>query len=179
MTPWPLIGRLAAIVAVATTVTTVAYTAHGAVHPSERARAQAPAAARPTGEAPTGTGEVRHLDPALYHAFVVAQRDAATAGVDLRITSGWRSHAEQAALFAAAVQKYGSAAAASHWVLPAGQSDHERGLAIDVGPPAGAAWLDVHGVHYGLCRRYANEPWHFELLAPALGQQCPAMKPYA
>jgi D-alanyl-D-alanine carboxypeptidase len=150
------------------------YTAHGA-----GLRPIGSESALPRGVAPTGSGDVRHLDPALHHAFLVAQRDAAAAGIELRITSGWRSHAEQAALFDAAVRKYGSREAASHWVLPPGQSDHERGLAIDVGPAAGAAWLDVHGVHYGLCRRYANEPWHFELLAPARGQRCPAMQPFA
>src|SRR4051794_32703831 len=133
----------------------------------------------PTGVAPTGTGNVSHLDSALRHAFAVARRDAALQGVDLHITSGWRSHAEQAALYAAAIRKYGSAAEASHWVLPPGRSAHERGAAIDVGPSEGAAWLDAHGVHYGLCRRYLNEPWHFELLAPALGQQCPPLQPYA
>ena len=63
--------------------------------------------------------------------------------------------------------------------LPPGHAAHERGEAIDVGPPDGAAWLDVHGVHYGLCRRYANEAWHFELLAPAIDQQCPPLEPYA
>jgi len=133
----------------------------------------------PVGVAPTGNGDVRHLDPALRHAFAVARRDAAAQGIEMSITSGWRSHAEQAALFAAAVRNYRSAAAASHWVLPPGQSAHERGAAIDVGPAEGAAWLDAHGVHYGLCRRYQNEPWHFELLAPALGQSCPALEPYA
>jgi zinc D-Ala-D-Ala carboxypeptidase len=164
---------------VAAAVASAGYAAHGAgVRPLEGASTPGPAAP-PVGVAPTGTGNVSHLDPALRHAFAVARRDAAAEGIEMRITSGWRSHAEQAALFAAAVRKYGSAAEASHWVLPAGESEHERGLAIDVGPAAGAAWLDAHGVHYGLCRRYQNEPWHFELLAPALGQSCPAMEPFA
>src|SRR3954468_22101907 len=133
----------------------------------------------PRGVAPTGTGDVSHLDPALRHAFAVARHDAAAQGIEMSITSGWRSHAEQTTLFAAAVRKYGSAVGASHWVLPPGHSAHERGAAIDVGPAEGAAWLDAHGVHYGLCRRCQNEPWHFELLAPALGQSCPTLEPYA
>ena len=170
--------RFAAVCAVVAIAGYATYAAHGAavaqIHPTSPL-----AASPPAGVAPTGTGNVRHLDPALRHAFEVARRDAAAQGVELHITSGWRSHAEQAELFAAAVKKYGSAEAASHWVLPPGQSAHERGKAIDVGPPQGAAWLDEHGVHYGLCRRYANEAWHFELLAPALGQRCPPLEPFA
>src|SRR4051794_22795053 len=161
------------------TVVSAAYAAHGVA--LRQAGGDSRAQTRPpvTGVAPTGNGDVRRLDPALRHAFVVARHDARLQGIDLHVTSGWRSHEEQAALFAAAVQKYGSPAAASHWVLPAGESAHERGAAIDVGPAEGAAWLDAHGVHYGLCRRYQNEPWHFELLAPALGQPCPALEPHA
>ena len=171
-------GLVVAVLALAGVAAAAGYAAHGAgLRPLVVAGTES--GTRPRAVAPTGTGNVHHLDRALYHAFLVAQRDAAAAGVELRITSGWRSHAEQAALFDAAVRKYGSTAAASHWVLPPGKSDHERGLAIDVGPAAGAAWLDAHGVHYGLCQRYANEPWHFELLAPALGQRCPAMEPFA
>ena len=100
-------------------------------------------------------------------------------GVELHVTSGWRSRAEQQQLFEAAVATYGSAAKARRWVLPPGESEHVRGGAVDVGPPAAAAWLEQHGVRYGLCRRYANEPWHFELLAPAKGQPCPALQPHA
>jgi zinc D-Ala-D-Ala carboxypeptidase len=169
---------VAACVAVAA-VASAGYAAYGAGLRPLGGVSRTQHVAPPTGVAPTGTGNVSRLDPALRHAFAVARRDAASQGIELTITSGWRSHAEQAALFAAAIRKYGSAAEASHWVLPAGESDHERGLAIDVGPAAGAAWLDANGVHYGLCRRYQNEPWHFELLAPALGQACPALEPYA
>lgn len=171
--------RLLVVCAAGAIVAMAAYAAQGSAVEQVRGAARPGATQPPMGVAPTGVGNAGHLDPALRHAFAVAQRDAAADGVELRITSGWRSHAEQAALFAAAVKKYGSAQAASHWVLPPGQSKHERGEAIDVGPPAGAAWLDQHGVHYGLCRRYANESWHFELLAPELGQQCPPLEPFA
>jgi hypothetical protein len=173
-------SRVAITCGVGVAALSIAYAAHGAAaHPAHGAALAHQTRPGPvaTGEAPTGAVGTKGLQPALRHAFAAARRDAAAAGVALSITSGWRSHYEQAALFAAAVQKYGSAEAAGHWVLPPGESAHERGEAIDVGPPSGAAWLDVHGVHYGLCRRYANEPWHFELLAPAVGQPCPALEP--
>ena len=133
----------------------------------------------PLGVAPTGTASTEGLTPALARAVRRASAAAAEQGVEVRVTSGHRTRAHQSRLFRDAVRKYGSERAASAWVLPPGQSEHERGRAVDIGPESGAAWLDEHGVRYGLCRRYDNEPWHFELLAPARGQRCPAQEPQA
>ena len=119
------------------------------------------------------------IDPALSRAFSKARTAALKAGLDLQVTSGFRSVATQQALYDDARAKYGSAETARRWVLPPAESNHVKGLAIDVGPRAAAAWLETHGVHYGLCRRYVNEWWHFERLAPAIGQQCPALEPFA
>jgi len=119
------------------------------------------------------------IDPALSRALGKAQIAARTAGLDLQVTSGFRSAATQQRLYDQAIARYGSPERARHWVLPPAESAHVKGLAVDVGPPAAAAWLGKHGVRYGLCRRYVNEGWHFERLAPAIGQQCPAMEPSA
>jgi LAS superfamily LD-carboxypeptidase LdcB len=124
-------------------------------------------------------GGADQLSPAVVRAFTKAQGAAAAEGVTVTITSGWRSAADQQRLYQEAIAKYGSPEEARHWVLPPNESAHVRGEAIDVGPPAGAAWLAEHGVRFGLCQAYANEAWHFELLAPALGQECPAMRPHA
>jgi D-alanyl-D-alanine carboxypeptidase len=123
-----------------------------------------------------GTGG---LEPALTQAFNRARTAALAAGLDLRVNSGLRSAAEQQRLYDDAIAKYGSPAKARRWVLPPAESSHVKGLAIDVGPPAAATWLEKYGVRYGLCRRYVNEWWHFERLAPAIGQRCPALEPYA
>src|SRR5450631_645271 len=123
-----------------------------------------------------GTGG---LEPALAQAFNRARTAALAAGLDLRVNSGLRSAAEQQRLYDDAIAKYGSPAKARRWVLPPAESSHVKGLAIDVGPPAAATWLEKYGVRYGLCRRYVNEWWHFERLAPAIGQRCPALEPYA
>ena len=119
------------------------------------------------------------IDPSLSRAINKAQIAARAAGLDLQVTSGFRSATTQQRLYDQAIAKYGSPQTARHWVLPPAESAHVSGLAVDVGPPEAAAWLDTHGVHFGLCRRYVNESWHFERLAPAIGQQCPAMEPYA
>lgn len=133
----------------------------------------------PAPTVPTGQGDTRHLTPAMARAVRRATREAARSGIFLEVTSGWRSRQHQADLFDAAVAKYGSERSAGRWVLPPGQSEHERGRAIDVGPAEAAAWLEEHGARFGLCRRYDNEPWHFELLARARGSTCPPRTPHA
>lgn len=137
------------------------------------------AAADLTGTAPEGVGDTQGLQPAVLRAFDRAAAAAAADGVELRITSGWRSAEHQQQLYEAAVAKYGSPERARRWVLPPAESEHVQGLAIDVGPREGASWLAHNGVRFGLCRRYDNEPWHFERLAPAKGSVCPLREPHA
>jgi len=146
---------------------------------SEKAAADQAAADIRAAKAAQPPPGLEGLQPALARAFTSARVAALAAGLDLRINSGFRTAATQQRLYDDAVAKYGSPAKARPWVLPPAESDHVKGLAIDVAPASGAAWLEKHGVSYGLCRRYVNEWWHFELLAPALGQRCPAMEPYA
>lgn len=119
------------------------------------------------------------IDPALSRALGKARTAARTAGLELQVTSGFRSAATQQRLYDGAIAKYGTPQEARRWVLPPTESAHVNGLAVDVGPRAAAAWLENHGVRYGLCRRYVNEWWHFERLAPAIGQPCPPLEPYA
>jgi hypothetical protein len=128
-------------------------------------------------ESVTATGGVLELHPLLAARFEAARISAASQGVALYITSGFRSQERQSELFAEALQKYGSESEAAKWVLPAQFSHHPDGLAIDVNypkDPDGAKWLEENGARFGLCRVYANEWWHFEgVIAP--GQICPAM----
>jgi hypothetical protein len=53
-------------------------------------------------------------------------------------------------------------------------SPHVAGEAVDIGPVDASSWLARHGSAYGLCRIYANEPWHFELRPAAVDHGCPA-----
>jgi len=120
---------------------------------------------------------VNQLNPFLEVRFLAAQAAAKKEGIRLEITSGYRSLARQTTLFKAAVKKYGSEEAASHWVLPPTASHHPMGLAIDVNYPSDSTstlWLEKNGFTYGLCRAYVNEWWHFEGLS-APGQPCPPM----
>lgn len=121
---------------------------------------------------------VNRLDPALLNALERATRAAATDGVTVGLTSGWRSPAFQQRLFDDAVVTYGSAAAASQYVASPQVSKHVIGKAVDVGPAAADSWLIRNGAAYGLCQIYANEIWHFEL-ASDYGGACPPLRPNA
>lgn len=131
-----------------------------------------------TGDDPPAPREVTGLDPELVARFEAAWALAAADGIELRITSGWRSADEQQALVDQAVARYGSEAEAHRWVLPPEVSAHVQGLAIDVGPTEGVLWLGDRQQETGLCRTYANESWHFELTGP-LGDPCPEPWPDA
>ena len=135
----------------------------------------------PLTEITDARGEAAELHPLLVTRFSVAQSFARADGVELSLTSGFRSLTRQQILFEAAVRKYGSESEAAKWVLPPKFSKHPRGLAIDVNYPDGrteALWLERNGSRFGLCRVYANEWWHFEgVIAP--GQACPEPAPNA
>ena len=126
----------------------------------------------PSGAPQAATG----LDPELQRRFDTARAAAAADGVELTLTSGWRSAADQQALVDDAIEKHGSLQEARRWVLPPESSAHVQGRAIDVGPTDGALWLGEHGFELGLCRTYANELWHFEMLTDGAAG-CPEMYP--
>lgn len=132
-------------------------------------------------ESATVSGTVNTIHPLLQARFDAAKLTAAQEGINLYMTSGFRSEGRQAILFADAIRKYGSESEAAKWVLPPQFSHHPDGLAIDVNYPGdrvGAKWLELNGSRFGLCRVYANEWWHFEgVIAP--GEPCPAMAPNA
>ena len=135
----------------------------------------------PLVEITDSNGEAEALHPLLTARFSVAQSFARADGVELLLTSGFRSLARQQMLFEREVAIRGSESEAAKWVLPPDSSNHPRGLAIDVNYPNGRAealWLERNGYRFGLCRVYANEWWHFEgVIAP--GQACPEPAPNA
>jgi Transglycosylase SLT domain/D-alanyl-D-alanine carboxypeptidase len=75
------------------------------------------------------------------------------AGLALAITSGYRSDAEQARLWAANPDP--------KWVAPPGTSLHRYATELDLGPPSAYGWLAANSERFGFIRRYSWEPWHF------------------
>ena len=118
------------------------------------------------------------MDPALLTALQNATRAAQAQGVDIRVSSGWRSKGFQQRLFDDGVRTYGSVAAAAQFVATPDTSKHVLGQAVDVAPPEADHWLIANGRQFGLCQIYANEIWHFELAVDPQGN-CPPLRPNA
>ncbi|WP_297540373.1 D,D-peptidase/D,D-carboxypeptidase VanY-N [Amycolatopsis sp.] len=111
------------------------------------------------------------LDRAARIAFTEARAEAFWRdGQLIGLTSGHRDAAEQHRMFADEVRRTGSVDAARTHVLPAEESTHVRGIAMDVRPTEGARWLEVHGDRHDLYRRYDNEWWHFEFRPDCEGE---------
>ncbi|TIW56676.1 MAG: hypothetical protein E5V54_11185 [Mesorhizobium sp.] len=98
----------------------------------------------------------------------------------LGIYSGYRSPQRQAELFAGAVAKYGSAAAARKWVAPPGHSKHNEGMAVDLSyngqslshaPQDVIDWVHENAGKYGLYFPMKYEPWHIEPMGSRGGAQ--------
>ena len=120
---------------------------------------------------------IANLDPALLQALRAAATDAAADGIEFSVSSGWRSPEYQNQLLREAISTYGSEAEAARWVASADASAHVSGDAVDIGPFDATVWLSEHGVHYGLCQIYGNEPWHFELSPEAIDRGCAPVYP--
>ena len=75
------------------------------------------------------------------------------AGIFLSVTSGFRSDAEQARLFAAHPDP--------KWVAPPGESLHRYATELDLGPREAYGWLAANATGFGFIQRYSWEPWHY------------------
>lgn len=120
---------------------------------------------------------IANLRPELLDALRQATTDAADDGVDIQVTSGWRSAGFQNHLLKQAIEEYGSEEEAARWVATSETSSHVSGEAVDIAPYDAIDWLARHGAAYGLCQIYGNEPWHYELRPDATQSGCPTMYP--
>jgi D-alanyl-D-alanine carboxypeptidase len=118
---------------------------------------------------------IAKLDPDLRAAVQAATTAANADGVEMVLTSGWRSAGYQQALLDEATITYGSYEEARKWVNTPELSTHVTGDGVDIGYTDANSWLSQHGADYGLCQTYSNEMWHFEL-ATEPGGTCPEMK---
>ena len=102
-----------------------------APRPSSRRRASSPHRAAATTARSRAPGPP--MRPDVARAFDRMERAARAAGVALLITSGFRSDAEQAVLYARHPDP--------RWVAPPGRSLHRLGTELDLGPPSAYGWL--------------------------------------
>ena len=135
---------------------------------------------------------------------VSMKQDAATAtkqliagatngGVSLKAISGYRSYASQQSVYNSYVQSDGQADADTYSARP-GHSEHQTGLAADLGNSsgtcdleicfentAGGKWLKAHAHEYGFVIRYPKgktsvtgyqyEPWHIRYVGKELAAE--------
>lgn len=102
---------------------------------------------------PLATRQGKPMRPDVALAFDRMNAAATAAGHPLTVTSGYRSNAEQARLFAAHPDP--------KWVARPGTSLHRLGTELDLGPASAYGWLAANGERFGFRRRYPWEPWHF------------------
>lgn len=105
------------------------------------------------------------------HAFLKMQAAAKKAGVNLTLSSGFRTNDEQTYFYNCYKTKKcnnGNLAAKP------GYSNHQNGRALDLST---SSWLAKNAGKYGFKRTVANEPWHYEYNGPDPGGPCSGGSP--
>lgn len=121
--------------------------------------------------------------------FAAARRD----GIELASNSTFRSYSDQRSVYDGNLRRLGRAAADRLTAHP-GCSEHQTGLAVDIGPLSGRCsldvcmgetpegrWLAAHAWEHGFLLRYPSdrtavtgyqyEPWHFRFLGLPLARE--------
>ncbi|MGY2127979.1 M15 family metallopeptidase [Blastococcus sp. SYSU DS0617] len=124
-------------------------------------------------------------------AIAGLQAEAAAAGLDVAVQSAYRSFERQQGLFANSVARFGTEGAEQRSARP-GYSEHQTGLAVDVGgggcdiercfgdTPEGR-WVAANAHRSGFLVRYPAgseqitgfqyEPWHLRYVGPELATE--------
>lgn len=136
-----------------------------------------------------GNGQQMRTEAATALQQMIA--DAKAQGLVIKPLSGYRSYATQQAVYANEVRLYGQAKADTESAKP-GYSEHQTGLAIDVGgggcgiedcfgATAEGKWLAANAYKYGYIVRYTAdnqsvtgyraEPWHIRYIGKELSNE--------
>lgn len=131
------------------------------------------------------------ITPEASQAYQNMAYAADSVGLPIYIISGYRSYQTQLSIFQGWVEYYGSEEEANRVSARAGQSEHQTGLAMDIGSSfegydlsfrfgetQTGQWLARHAHEYGFILRYAEEmeevtgykyePWHFRYVGVEL-----------
>jgi hypothetical protein len=107
---------------------------------------------------PVPNGKFLRTDAAT--AFNRMHAAARQEGIELRVNSGFRTMAEQQALYAAYLNGTGNLAAKP------GYSNHQGGIAVDISVGSTSSstyqWLKRNASRFGFVRTVPSEPWHWE-----------------
>ena len=131
-------------------------------------------------------------------AYKQLAKAAKTAGVNIIPVSGYRSYSQQASLYDSYVRQYGQATADTIAARP-GHSEHQTGLAMDIGNASGTCalqacfantpagqWAATDGWRYGFVIRYpagaeattgyTYEPWHLRYVGRVVAEDMQSRK---
>lgn len=133
------------------------------------------------------------LDTEAAQAFEQMVTLAKSQGVSLMPISGFRTIADQKALFARQIERRGSAEAAARLSAPPGHSEHHTGYAIDIADRQRAEtdlkysfeatdayrWLRANAYQFGFEQSFpknnwqgvSDEPWHWRYVLSARAAQ--------
>ncbi|HJF69013.1 MAG TPA: M15 family metallopeptidase [Staphylococcus kloosii] len=133
-------------------------------------------------------GEDKHAKKQLNKLLAAAEKD----NIDLKFRSGYRSYQDQQEIMKKFVKEEGKEQAKHYTAIP-GHSEHQTGLAFDVGTDAPikdfkkdfgkskeGKWLAQHAPEYGFIIRYPKgqeketgysyEAWHIRYVGPELAK---------
>ena len=125
-------------------------------------------------------------------AFSTLMQSAASEGVAITAVSGYRSYDSQVSLYGSYTAQYGQETADTISARP-GHSEHQTGLAVDIGDPEGTcslqscfedtaagAWAAENAHRFGFIVRYpdgsgaetgyAYEPWHLRYVGTRIAE---------
>jgi D-alanyl-D-alanine carboxypeptidase len=138
----------------------------------------------PATVSPDVQGSTRNMRPdaanALEEMFKAAKKEAR---ITLRTVSGYRSFQKQQSVYGKKIRNTGSEKKAQEYVAPPGASEHQLGLAMDLGAVGASSdlngsfgktkagkWLKENACRFGFIIRYPQEweaitgykyePWH-------------------
>jgi D-alanyl-D-alanine carboxypeptidase len=137
--------------------------------------------------------QAERLQAPAADAYKQLAKAAKAAGVNIMPISGYRSFSEQASLYDSYVRQYGQATADTIAARP-GYSEHQTGLAMDIGNASGTCalqacfantpagrWAAENGWEYGFIIRYpagaeattgyTYEPWHLRYVGRAIAEE--------
>ena len=107
------------------------------------------------------TVDGRPVERSTGNAYIAMQAAASSAGVSLRIVSGFRTMAEQEYFYGCYVN-----CNCNNCNLAArpGTSNHQSGHALDLNTSDGGVlnWLNNNGARFGFSRTVPSEAWHWE-----------------
>lgn len=141
----------------------------------------------------TNSIEIQKLRKDAAVAIQTLVRDAKKSGITIVGVSGYRSYSTQVSLFESYVKQDGYEKARKYSAIP-GTSEHQTGLAIDVGNSSAtcaakdcfqntkeAKWLQLHVADYGFIIRYPKgkeaitgyqyEPWHLRYVGKVVATE--------